>query len=68
MAAPATLSPDITMAEMNPDAAIAAPAQTHGAGYSALPENLQRFLLTGKVVVVTGFVFTFANNHHDFNY
>lgn len=54
MAAPATLSPDITMAEMNPDAAIAAPAQTHGAGYSALPENLQRFLLTGKVVVVTG--------------
>lgn len=28
----------------------------HSAAHSALPENLQRFLLTGKVVVVTGFV------------
>lgn len=68
MAAPATLSPDITMAEMNPDTAIAAPVQTHGAGYSALPDNLQRFLLTGKVVVVTGFVFTLTNYNHDLNY
>lgn len=37
---------------------VAVPSGTaHSVAHSALPENLQRFLLTGKVVVVTGFVF-----------
>lgn len=40
-----------------PDVAATSSSTTHSAAHSALPENLQRFLLTGKVVVVTGFVF-----------
>lgn len=35
----------------------------HSVAHPALPENLQRFLLTGKVVVVTGFVFSSLRYH-----
>lgn len=62
MSAPAvTLSPDITMTEtQNPvhDTAVVHSGTAHSAAHPALPENLQRFLLTEKVVVVTGFVFS----------
>lgn len=43
---------------------VAVPSGTaHSVAHSALPENLQRFLLTGKVVVVTGFVFSYLKRH-----
>lgn len=45
------------------DAAVATGVTAHSAAHSALPENLQRFLLTGKVVVVTGFVFSSLEYH-----
>lgn len=43
---------------------LAVPSGTaHSVAHPALPENLQRFLLTGKVVVVTGFVYSYLKYH-----
>lgn len=51
-----------------PAVAVASSETAHSAAHSALPANLQRFLLTGKVVVVTGFVFIPSISSPSINY